>query len=105
MAYASTVSLDIDHAERISQNLGILTGSIDVTSAHSSPSSETDISDKFSQLLTVSLTSSEKGYVGKVDVSDCKFYFYEAGADGDALDAVADDTDVGTFEFIAIGLL
>lgn len=102
--YASTVTLDLPKAQRISRELGILTGEINITNYNSTQSAETDISGKFKSLLVVMVTSTENGYVCSVD-SSCKFTVYEAGADGAELDECANDTDCGTFAFIAIGTL
>lgn len=161
-AYASSVTLYTPNTQRISRNLGVLMGSIDITNYNSTTTEETDITDKFlasgqtgldKGILALQITSSEKGYVLQFDPTTGKFKAYEPGSNaigdititapttltsgsvtsvasaltiissslsdlmariktnvnaltvtkGVAVE-VADDTDLGTFRFTAIGL-
>jgi len=141
-AYASAVTLHTPKAERISRNLGMIAGNIDITNYNSTTTEETDITRYFKNssqvglekgILSLSVTSSEKGYVLGFDKTTGKFIAYSPGAlaigdialaTGDtytdaavngavnaitvtagALSEVANDLDLGTFEFVATGFL
>lgn len=51
----------------------------------------------------VSVFSTENGYLFTYDYTNEQILAYEAGADGAALDEVADTTDVGTTRVMAFG--
>lgn len=116
-AYASTVTRTTPNVQRISRDLGILTGTIDITNYNATTTEETGITRYFKPsgqsglekgILYLSTTSSEKGIVLGFNKTTGKFkaYYadYDAVADG-ALIEVATDVDCGTFDFVAIGFL
>jgi hypothetical protein len=116
-AYASTVTNTSNGIERISRNLGVLTGTIDITNYNATTTEETNITRYFKPsaqsglekgILFLSTTSSEKGIVLGFNKTTGKFkaYYadYDALADG-ALIEVATDVDCGTFDFVAVGFL
>ena len=63
-AYAATVTLDIPHVERISRNLGILTGICDVTNYNSTLVAITGITGYFKTILScIAEGTSDNGYL------------------------------------------
>ena len=114
-AYASAVTSAMRKAEKIGNNLGIFVGKLDVTNYNQTTVEETDITKHFlpsgvsgyaKGILACLFISSENGYVLGFDknTGKIKAYYgdYDAVADG-ALIEVASDTDLGTFDFVAIG--
>lgn len=141
-AYASSVTTHTNGVERISRNLGILVGKIDITNYNSTTTEETSITRYFKAsgqsglekgILALHVTSSENGYVLGFNKSTGKFKAYRTAANvtsdialstsntytdaavnsavngitipAAAFAEVADDTDLGTFDFVAIGFL
>lgn len=85
-AYASSVTLYTPKAERISRNLGIVCGQIDITNYNSTTTEETTITRLFKASGTAAIakgitslvvTSSEKGYLWAFDKSTGKFKIYQ----------------------------
>jgi hypothetical protein len=116
-AYASTVTLHTDGVERISRNLGLVVGKIDITNYNATTVEETTITRLFKTsgqsafpkgILSLSVTSSENGYVLGFDKTTGKFKAYHGdnnnASDGPLVE-VPDDTDLGTFDFFAIGFI
>lgn len=88
-AYASSITLYTPNTQRISRSLGMLTGEIDITNYNSTTTEETDITDKFLDsggtgmdkgILSLQITSSEKGYILQFDPTTGKFKAYEPGS-------------------------
>lgn len=141
-AYASTVTLHTNGAERISRNLGIVAGQINITNYNSTTTEETDITRNFvasgqsgltKGILSLQITGSENGYVANFDKTTGKFKLYTVGGNAigtaalstsdtytdaavntaingvtvtaGALTELANDTDAGTFDFVAIGFI
>jgi len=84
-AYASTVTLHTPRVERISKNLGILAGKIDITNYNTTTAEETDITRNFKAsgvsglekgILSLQVVSSENGYVLGFNKSTGKFKAY-----------------------------
>jgi len=107
-AYAASVVKDTPRVERISRNLGILHGEVNITNYNSTLVEIEDITDYFVRVLTVVAGISDEGYLFEwVDASGA-FKAYMANydqttaADGPLIEA-SDDTDVGAAHFIAIG--
>lgn len=101
-AYAATITLDSTRAERISRNLGILTGSCNITNYNTTLAALTDITGKFTSVKQVLCdTVSTSGYhVRWISASSSfKAYVQTTGVE------VASDTAIGTFGFIAIGVV
>jgi hypothetical protein len=165
-AYASAVTKYTKDVQRISRDLGILCGKIDITNYNSTTTEETNITRYFKPsavsgiekgIISLTVVSSENGYVLGFNKSTGKFKAYRSpaatttgnvvivgggvgeaiginpdtnagvlskaaatnrtipiatflGATAPAIAAaafaeVADDTDLGTFDFIAIGFI
>lgn len=141
-AYASSVTVQTNGAERISRNLGIIIGKIDITNYNSTTTEETNITRYFKAsgqtglekgILSLQITSSENGYVLGFNKSTGKFKAYRTGSSAigtaalsttdtytdaavnaaingvtttaAAMAEVANDVDLGTFDFVAIGFV
>lgn len=87
-AYASSVTLSTPKAERISRNLGILVGRIDITNYNSTTTEETTITRQFKAsgqsglakgILSLQVVSSENGYLLGFDRNSGKFKAYRQG--------------------------
>jgi len=78
MAYTSAVTLDQPHAQRISRDLGVLTGICNITLDHqSTPAEITDITDHFPTLFEVIVTGvSDNGHIVKWNKTDKCFHGY-----------------------------
>lgn len=84
-AYASSVTLYTPRVERISRNLGIALGRIDVTNYNSTTTEETTITRLFKPsavagiekgILSLQIITSENGYLWSFDKSSGKFKVY-----------------------------
>lgn len=164
-AYASTVTLYTPNVQRISRDLGIIAGRIDITNYNATTTEETGITRYFKPsgvaaitkgILSLQVISSENGYFLSFNKATGKFKAWRygggttagnitvgGGAAGEALGItpdtnagaltkaaataraipiatlfgaaptvpaaamteVADDVDLGTFDFIAIGFV
>ena len=90
-AFASAVTITSQGCERISRNLGILTGKIDITNYNTTPTEITDITRYFKTssetglekgIVFAQFTSSENGYVLGFDKSTGKVKAYRATPSG-----------------------
>lgn len=132
-AYAATVSVDLPRTERLDRELAIITGTCDITNYNQTGAEITDITKYFTSVVRVICDGvSDNGYLVKWDATDKCFHAYypthiaaTTGTVNDALGfatgsnafvtanadhtansegaEVADDTDVGEVNFIAIG--
>lgn len=84
-AYASSVTLYTPKVERISKNLGIIAGQINITNYNSTTTEETTITRLFKAsgtaaiakgILSLTVVSSENGYLWTFDKATGKFKLY-----------------------------
>ena len=84
-AYASAVTLYTPRVERISRNLGIAAGRIDITNYNATTTEETTITRLFKAsgvaaitkgILSLQIVTSENGYIWAFDKSTGKFKVY-----------------------------
>lgn len=81
-AYASTITLDVPKAERISRNLGVIVGKCDVTNYNQTGAEITDITKHFKTLFRVmSEGISDNGFAVRWSTTDkCFHAFYPTNA-------------------------
>jgi len=106
--YAQTTTFDLPHAERISRELGMITGKCDVTNYNTTGAEITDITGKFKSLKRVICDGFSDNLFGmRWDTTDkCFHAFSESdGGAGTAFQEEANDTDIGEINFIAIGTI
>jgi len=99
----TSITLDTPSSERVSQNLGILTGLCDFGAADGNGFLLTEINAAFKTVLSVTLAGND-GYIHQWDKADALIRTFEAGGDGAALDEVAAG-DVGECTFVAFGII
>ncbi len=102
-AYAAAVTSTMKRAVKIDQviGIGIFTGRVNLTNYNSTLVAITDITLKFKKVIAViGGTAEGADLVEWVDASGAfKAYVASTGSE------VADDVDVGEFDFIALGLV
>lgn len=104
MPYTISVTLDTPSAQRISQDLAVITGVADLTSYNATHAEVTPITGKFkTTLAVVAESTTDKGYIVHWDRGTKAFKAFDTASTIGA--AAADNTDVGAFNFIAIGLI
>lgn len=88
-AYASTVTLYTRDVQRISRDLGLIAGRIDVTNYNPTTTEETGITRYFKAssvaaiakgIVSLQITSSENGYLWGFDKATGKFKIYRSAA-------------------------
>lgn len=92
--------------EKCGLNWKIVTGNIAFDSSYPTGGEALDLSAKLPTKVAAVLFDGMGGYVPQYDYANKKVLMYEAGADGAALDEVADTTDLSaltTVRFVAIG--
>lgn len=107
MAWTETTTVDMPRPERISQNLGIITGSTDLTEYHTTGVEITDITKYFKKVLSVVCDGmSDNLYITSWDETDSCFHaFSGAAAAAGAFQEEASGTDIGVIKWVAIGTL
>lgn len=106
-AYAATITVDTPRANRIGNtNIGIISGTCNITNYNQTLAAITAITGKFSGgLRVVAEGASANGYVVTWNVAGSAFKAWKEGDAAGALVQVANDVNVGTFNFIAMGRL
>ena len=88
-AYASTVTIYVPKAERISRSLGMIAGKINITNYNTTTTEETGITKYFvtssvtgitKGIISCVVTSSENGYLWSFDKNTGKFKVYQTSA-------------------------
>ena len=112
-AYASTVTLASPKAYRIQGSpFGFLTGRVNLTNYNATTSEETGITGKFKpmtvgastfKLILINEGTSSNGYSISFDPVLGKFKAWQQASTG-AMTEAADNTDIGTFEFLGVGI-
>lgn len=76
-AYAQTTTLDTPHTERISRNLGIISGKCDITNYNQTGVEITDITDHFKTLFRVLVDgASDEGHICRWNTTDKCFHAF-----------------------------
>jgi len=107
---ALTKSYDLPRAERISRNVGIVTGKISFDSSYPTGGESLDLTDRLQTVLAVFIEN-KSGYIFEYDYTNkkVKAYYgnYDQTSDG-ALTEVANTTDLSSItnvRFVAYGLI
>lgn len=101
-AYASTTTLVVDSARKIDMvlGIGILVGQLNITNYNKTTQvAITDISGKFKSILSVVFDASDVGYGFQYVISDNTVQAWDGKVEA------LTDVDVGSANFIAIGLI
>lgn len=100
--YAATTTLDIPHAERMSENLGVTIGKCDITNYNQIGVENTVLTGQFQSIQRVITDGlSDNGYPVRWNTNDKCFHAYNSTTAAE----VANDVDVGEVNFMAIGLI
>lgn len=107
MAWTETTTPDMDSPERMSENLGIITGETDLSEYHTTNEEITGITKMFKEVLCVICEGATKNaYVARWNRDDKSFACYSAEAtDNLPFNEVASGIDVGEINWIAIGTM
>ena len=101
-AYAASVTSEMKRAERITQNLGIFVGTVDISNYNSTLVEIEDITGKFKEVLAVFCSDVESAVNRGFWIAASGAIKLVVASTGSEL---ADDQDAGEVDFVAIGFI